>query len=61
MRATVLAIALVLTAAPLLAASPRQHPESGRPGKGDFMKMRGCVSGSLLTSVQKIPPLSPER
>ena len=55
MRATVLAIALVLTAAPLPAASPRQQPESGRPGKGDFMKMRGCVNGSLLVAVASSP------
>ena len=55
MRPRVLALALVLTAAPCLAASPRQHPESARPGNGDFMKMRGCVNGSQLTSVQNDP------
>ena len=52
MRESVLAFALIVTAELSLAASPQQHPETGRPGKGEFMKMRGCVNGSLLVAVE---------
>jgi len=55
MRQSALTFALVVTAELILAASPQQHPETGRPGHGDVMKMRGCVNGSLLTSVQSDP------
>ena len=48
MRQPALAFALIVTTELFLAASPQQ-PEVGRPAdKGEFMKMRGCVNGSLL-------------
>src|SRR5262245_11899193 len=36
--------------------SHAQHPETGsNPNKGDFVNMRGCVHGSLLTSIRLDP------
>ena len=36
--------------------SSQQHPETGRPpDKGDYVNMRGCVNGSLLTSIRQDP------
>jgi len=55
MRQSAIALALVVTTELFLAASPQQHPEVGRPGNGEFMKMRGCVNGSLLTTVESSP------
>jgi hypothetical protein len=55
MRPPALVFALVITAELCIAALPQQ-PEAGRPAsKGDFMKMRGCVNGSLLTATESSP------
>jgi len=36
--------------------SSQQHPETGRaPDKGDYVNMRGCVNGSMLTSIRLDP------
>lgn len=46
-------VMLVLAAVSVLGA--QKTPESGRPAEGEVVKMRGCVSGSLLKSVQADP------
>jgi hypothetical protein len=39
----------------LLTGAQGQRPETARPDNGDFVNMRGCVHGSLLTSVRLDP------
>jgi hypothetical protein len=56
MRQPASTFALVVATELFLAAAPQQHPEVGRPpDKGEFIKMRGCVNGSLLTAVESSP------
>lgn len=39
----------------LVFAIAAQHPETGTPDHGEFVTMRGCVHGSLLTSIRLDP------
>ena len=56
MRRPASTFALVVATELFLAAAPQQHPEVGRPpDKGEFIRMRGCVNGSLLTAVESSP------
>jgi hypothetical protein len=49
------AVIVAITTQGLLAGAPTQQPETARPDHGDFVNMRGCVHGSLLTSVRLDP------
>jgi len=48
-------VTVAITAQVLLAAAPSQRPETARPDSGEFVNMRGCVHGSLLTSIRLDP------
>jgi hypothetical protein len=54
MRRAVPGVVLLVFAAASVPAA-QKTPESGRPADGTAVKMRGCVSGSLLKSVQADP------
>ncbi len=47
--------AVVLVSAAVSVLGAQKTPEPGRPAEGEVVKMRGCVSGSLLKSVQADP------
>jgi hypothetical protein len=55
MRRAIACTTLIVVASAAIAASGQQRPESGRPGDADVVTVRGCVSGSLLKSVQADP------
>jgi len=45
--------AVVITAQAAVGAA--QHPETAKPDNGEYVSMRGCVHGSLLTSIRLDP------
>jgi len=55
MRRAIVCTTLVVVASAAIAASVQQRPEGGRAGDGEVVTMRGCVSRSLLKSVQADP------
>jgi hypothetical protein len=48
-------VIVVLGTQLVLAERSAQRPETASPDKGDFVVMRGCVHGSLLTSIRLDP------
>jgi hypothetical protein len=54
-RQLAVAAVFAIAAEGLLAGAPDQRPETARPDSGEFINMRGCVHGSLLTSVRLDP------
>ena len=49
-------VLIVLAVGARVSSDAQQHPETGRaPDKGDYVNMRGCVNGSLLTSIRLDP------
>jgi hypothetical protein len=55
MPRAILSATLVVVASAAMAATVSQRPESGRADDADVVTIRGCVSGSLLKSVQADP------
>src|SRR6476661_4300758 len=49
------AVMVVIATQILFAGAPAQRPETARPDSGEFVNMRGCVHGSLLTSIRLDP------
>jgi hypothetical protein len=55
LRVACFALGVVIAAPGSFASGGLQHPETGRPDRGEFVNMRGCVHGSLLTSIRLDP------